>query len=135
MLSSVAPSEPMTGTKVAAARRKRQSKSTRLYRGNHVDFDLVNRAALAVLPSLLARWLPGGQTEGNEYTALNPRRSDRSLGSFRVNLRTGRWSDFACHDAAGGDPISLAAYLFSLSQIDAAKRLAAMLGIGACHGQ
>jgi hypothetical protein len=61
---------------------------------------------------------------------LNPRRSDRRLGSFRVNLRTGMWADFACHDAAGGDPISLAAYLFGLTQIEAAKRLAATLGMG-----
>jgi hypothetical protein len=50
-------------------------------------------------------------------------------------LRTGKWSDFACDHAAGGDPISLAAYLSGLPQIDAAKRLTAMLGIGACDGE
>jgi len=58
--------------------------------------------------------------------ALNPRRHDRSPGSFKVNLRTGRWADFATGDK-GGDPVSLAAYLFNLSQADAARRLAAML--------
>jgi hypothetical protein len=135
MLSSVVPSKPMTGTKIAAARRTRRSKSNRWYRGNHVAFDQVNRAALAVLPALLARWLPGGRTEGAEYVALNPRRSDRRLGSFKVNLNSGYWADFACDDVAGGDPISLCAYLSGLRQIDAAKRLAAMLGIGACHGE
>ena len=65
---------------------------------------------MAVLPALLRRWLPDGRIEGNEYVARNPRRSDRRLGSFKINLRTGRWADFA-FDARGGDPISLAAYL------------------------
>ena len=129
MLSSVVPSKPMTGTKIAVARSTRRSKYNR-YRGNHVNFEQVNRAALTVLPALLARWLPGGRTEGAEYVALNPRRSDRRLGSFKVNFNSGYWADFACDDVAGGDPISLCAYLSGLRQIDAAKRLAAMLGMG-----
>jgi hypothetical protein len=45
-----------------------------------------------------------------------------------VNLVTGRWADFAV-DARGGDPISLAAYLWGLSQSEAARRLALMLGV------
>jgi hypothetical protein len=65
---------------------------------------------------------------GHEYVALNPRRVDRNPGSFRVNMRTGRWADFAT-DACGGDAISLAAYLGGLSQVEAARRAAAMLGI------
>lgn len=92
------------------------------------DFSAVNRAALAVLPMLLRRWLPDGRIESNEYVALNPRRSDRHQGSFKMNLRTGRWADFAC-DARGGDPVSLSAYLSGLSQTEAALRLATMLGI------
>ncbi|MCV0386852.1 MAG: hypothetical protein K5821_10495 [Nitrobacter sp.] len=95
---------------------------------NAIDFARVNMAALAVLPSLLARWLPGGRREGREYVARNPRRADRTAGSFRINMTTGRWADFAT-DAAGGDPVSLAAYLFDLSQLDAARRLAATLGM------
>ncbi|MBI4967824.1 MAG: hypothetical protein HZC25_06870 [Rhodospirillales bacterium] len=93
-----------------------------------VDFDAINRAALARLPDLLARWLPGGRTEGQEYTPLNPRRGDHRPGSFRINLRTGRWSDFATGDA-GGDPISQGAYLFGLSQVESARRFADMLGV------
>jgi hypothetical protein len=77
---------------------------------------------------LLRRWLPDGRIERNEYVALNPRRSDRHQGSFKMNLRTGRWADFACH-ARGGDPVSLSAYLSGLSQMEAALRLATMLGI------
>jgi hypothetical protein len=94
-----------------------------------VDFDHINRFALRSLPALLARWLPGGRREGREYIALNPTRHDRHLGSFRVNLHTGQWADFATGDR-GGDVISLAAYLSQLSQIEAAEKLTDMLGIG-----
>src|SRR5271169_2424653 len=75
-----------------------------------IDFARVNRIALAVLPSLLARWLPDGRYEGAEYVVLNPRRVDHRLGSFRVNIRTGRWADFAVEGARGGDVVSLFAY-------------------------
>ena len=63
-----------------------------------IDFVGINRAALSVLPSLLDRWLPGGRREGREYTVRNPRRADRRPGSFRINLNTGRWADFATGD-------------------------------------
>jgi hypothetical protein len=59
---------------------------------------------------------------------LNPKRADRRLGSFSINLTTGRWADFATGDK-GGDVVSLAAYLFDLSQAEAAGRIAAMLGL------
>jgi len=92
------------------------------------DFEAISRTALAVLPALLGRWLPDGRFEGNEYTALNPRRADRRPGSFKVNIRTGKWADFAC-DVTGGDAVSLAAYLSGMSQSEAARRLQAMLGL------
>jgi hypothetical protein len=75
--------------------------------------------------------LPGGRFEGDEYVALNPKRADRHLGSFRINSRTGRWADFAVDGARGGDPIALAAYLADLTPAVAAEKLAAMLGIKA----
>jgi hypothetical protein len=100
--------------------------------GRRLDFERINRAALSRLPDLLARWLPGGRTEGREYVVRNPRRDDRRPGSFKINLDSGRWADFATGDK-GGDPISLAAYLANCRQIDAARRIAAMLGI-ASHG-
>lgn len=93
-----------------------------------IDFDSINRAALARLPDLCAKWLPDGRRRGVEYLARNPLRADRRAGSFSVNLSTGRWADFAV-GARGGDPVSLAAYLSGLRQIDAARRLAAMLGV------
>ena len=93
-----------------------------------IDFDHINRLALRSLLVILVRWLPTGRREGREYVALNPTRHDRHLGSFRINLNTGRWADFATGDR-GGDVISLAAYLSRLTQTEAAERLADMLGI------
>ena len=95
---------------------------------SRADFENINSAARAVLPLLLSRWLPDGRRSDREWIALNPKRADRHLGSFRINLVTGRWADFATGDA-GGDPISLAAYLFGLGQAKSARRMAAMLGI------
>ena len=93
-----------------------------------LDFSGINAAAVPALPALCARWIPGGKRIGREYVALNPTRADRHPGSFKVNLQTGRWSDFATGDK-GGDAVSLAAYLFGLRQCDAARRLADALCI------
>jgi len=93
-----------------------------------VDFESINRAALAVLPAILRRLLPDGRIIGGEYVALNPTRSDRRRGSFKINLRSGRWSDFATGDK-GGDPVSLCAYVEGVSQGEAARLLAKMLGL------
>lgn len=92
-----------------------------------VDFGAINAKAIAVLPSIVLRWLPGGKRIGDEWVALNPNRLDRRTGSFKVNLRTGRWADFATGDR-GGDVISLAAYLGGTSQIIGARNVAKMLG-------
>ena len=97
--------------------------------GRCIDFDLINRAALAVLPSLLIRWAPGGTVQGSEYIARNPTRADRRPGSFSINLCTGKWADFATGDK-GGDVVSLAAYLAGMGQAEAARNLAEMLGLG-----
>ena len=97
-------------------------------RGWRIDFAAVNTAALACLPGLLRRWLPEGRLVGCEYTARNPRRADRQPGSFKVNVRTGRWGDFATGDR-GGDVVSLTAYLSGTGQAEAARRLADMLGV------
>jgi hypothetical protein len=92
-----------------------------------VDFDRVNRAALAALPTLLRRWLPDGKWHGAEFVARNPKRADRLPGSFKIN-RSGRWADWAV-DAKGGDVISLAAYLAGFTQAQAARELARALGV------
>jgi hypothetical protein len=93
-----------------------------------IAFETVNRAALAALPAVLTRLIPGGKILGHEYVALNPTRNDRRPGSFKINIRTGRWADFATGDR-GGDPVSLFAYVGNCSQSDAAIWLAQMLGL------
>lgn len=100
------------------------------------DCAAINRAALASFPAVLARILPSGKRIGAEVIALNPRHADRQLGSFKVNRYNGRWVDFATGDK-GGDPISLVAYLSSMSQDKAALLLAHILGLkigGPRHG-
>ncbi len=93
-----------------------------------LDFPAINRAALGNLPALLRRWLPDGRLVGREYTARNPRRADRRPGSFKVNVNSGKWADFATGDK-GGDVVSLAAYLSGSGQAEAARALADMLGV------
>jgi hypothetical protein len=85
-----------------------------LSRSSHhqINFTAINRAALACLPVILNRLLFRGQREGREFVALNPNRADHHLGSFRINLDTGRlgglrdWrqgrrSSFACRLSRG----------------------------------
>lgn len=93
-----------------------------------IDFGAINAAALPALPMLLRRWLPDGRQVGREFVARNPRRADKRAGSFKVNTRTGRWADFATGDA-GGDVVSLAAYLSGAGQAEAARSLADMLRV------
>ena len=56
-----------------------------------LDFDKINRIALYALPVLLARWLPNGRRRGRRWYALNPLRNDHHIGSFSVDIATGRW--------------------------------------------
>ncbi len=95
---------------------------------HRIAFARVADAALSHADTLARRWLPDGRREGAEWVALNPTRTDNRKGSFKVSLRTGRWSDFATGDK-GGDLIALAAYLVHLDQAEAARKIAAALGI------
>lgn len=94
-----------------------------------VHFEQVNQEARACLAALLFRWLPDGRRQGRDWVARNPLRTDRNPGSFRIDIQSGKWVDFATGDR-GGDPVSLAAYLFGMSQSEAASHLRAMLGMG-----
>lgn len=98
------------------------------------DFSAINAAALARLPDVVARLLPGGRSKGAHWHA-------GSLGgeagdSLRVRLvgeRAGAWCDFASGEK-GGDPVSLAAAVARVPQDEGARRLALMLGMeGARH--
>lgn len=93
-----------------------------------IDFAHINATALPCLPAICSRLLPDGRRKGTEWVAKNPTRLDRRAGSFMINLKTGRWGDFATNDK-GGDPVSLVAYITKTSQAEAARLLSRMLGI------
>ena len=93
-----------------------------------VDFAAVKAASIRVASSLVPAWLPRGHQEGNEWIALNPTRHDTGPGSFKVNLSTGVWSDFATGDK-GADPIDLYAHLYRVSLLKAATELSDILGV------
>lgn len=99
-----------------------------------VDYERINAVALTYLNEILGRWLPHGRRRFREYVARNPRRHDKRAGSFSINIATGRWADFATGDK-GGDVISLAAYLFNLTQREAALSLARMLKLDPHKGE
>ena len=91
-------------------------------------FEVIADACLARAEHLVVEWLPEGRREGQEWIALNPTRADSHLGSFKVNLVTGQWADFATGDK-GGDLISLYGYLHGLKNGQAATRLMEILGL------
>jgi uncharacterized protein (DUF927 family) len=93
-----------------------------------IDFAAVSNAAQSALTSLVQDWLPHGRREGSEWVARNPTRGDTRPGSFKINLSTGVWSDFATGEA-GGDAIDLLAYLNRTSKLDAAREIAQRLGV------
>ena len=92
------------------------------------DFKATAAAALAAADTVLNYWLPDGKRNGPEYVARNPTRNDNKAGSFSVKTTTGQWSDFATGDA-GGDLVSLIAYLDNCKQGEAERRLADFLGL------
>jgi hypothetical protein len=97
-------------------------------RSGRIDFERVNRSALANAVAVVRGLLPEGRLEGHEYVARNPLRPDRRLGSFKVNIINGRWADFATGQG-GGDMVSLAAFISGLPQREAAIRLAESMGV------
>ena len=76
---------------------------------------------------ILHHLLPNGRKQGCEYVALNPTRVDRNLGSFRININTQKWADFATEDR-GGDLISLWAYVRNINNLEAATQILKLLG-------
>ena len=77
--------------------------------GASVDIKAVSSAVLCALDEIVPRILPKGYREGREWIVRNPTRNDDTPGSFKVNLQTGVWADFATGDK-GGDVIDLLAY-------------------------
>ena len=79
-------------------------------RTQNIDIREIRRAAAANVERLCRAWLPDGKVDDQDWLALNPTRPDRHLGSFRIDLRTGRFHDFANGDH-GPDLIALRRYI------------------------
>lgn len=94
----------------------------------HINWKHIADVCLSRAEQLLRDWLPDGKREGREWSAVNPVRADRKQGSFKVNVVSGKWSDFASGEK-GGDLISLYAYLHDLDQAEAARELCGQLNI------
>lgn len=71
-------------------------------------------------------WFPGKYT-GDEFSAINTTRGDKSIGSFNINSKTGIWCDFASGEK-GADLVDLYAYYTSTSTKDALIELELMYG-------
>lgn len=90
---------------------------------------MIAAAALANFDTVMTYCgMPGGKDQAREYLALNPKRSDSKLGSLAVNRDSGAGSDFATGET-WGDLVAMTAWRFDCSQMDAAERLAELLGI------
>lgn len=86
-----------------------------------IQFGPLREALLADAENLVPRWLPGGQFDGHEY-----RCADLSGGhghSCSVNVKTGKWADFATGEQ-GNDLIGLYAAIHGLSNAKAAIQVA-----------
>jgi len=92
-----------------------------------IPYSEIANSALSAAESLLERWLPDGNIQSGEFKARNPLRADNKVGSFSVNIRSGKWGDFATNDA-GNDLISLYAYLEGIEQWEAAIDIADQIG-------
>jgi hypothetical protein len=91
------------------------------------DFSTINQFARANTLAIVKQLLPGGKVIGHEYIVRNPKRADKSAGSFKIRVsgpKVGVWCDFA-DNAKGGDPVGLVAYVKSLSRAEAARWLRA----------
>ena len=93
------------------------------------DFIDVGRAALNQIEVLLAEWFPQGVRQGHEFCIGS--RDGEEGQSLRIRLtgdKAGVWSDFSDGEA-GGDLISLYAFVKNLSPGRACAALAERLGI------
>jgi hypothetical protein len=99
-------------------------------KNSRIDFETIRTVTLRNALDICQLTVPGGRVVGVEYVVKNPKRVDRHAGSFKINLRTGQWADFATNER-GGDLIALIAWRYDLSQSEAAKRLASFYSLEA----
>ena len=91
-----------------------------------VNFKQLSDHFKPYLSSILTEISPGGKLDGREYTAGNIYGGPGD--SFRFNIDTQKWADFADANCACGDIISLYAAVKNIKQIKAAQELAEQYG-------
>jgi putative DNA primase/helicase len=101
----------------------------RVDRQAQIDFQAIAELALQHFDTVVEDILGlNGEHRGREFVAVNPKRDDYELGSFSINVESGKYADFAIQEeCSGGDLISLASYIWDCRPIEAAKRLLAEL--------
>jgi hypothetical protein len=114
----------MSGATIIALHGKRQGSGK--WKNARIDFETIRTVTLRNALDICELSIPGGRVVGVEYVVKNPKRVDRHIGSFKINLRTGQWADFATNER-GGDLIALVAWRYDVSQSEAARRLASFL--------
>lgn len=92
-----------------------------------IDFEGLASELLAQARSVLPSWLPGGKIFGNEYVCAGL--YGGAGESCKVNLKSGKWCDFATDNCKGGDLISLYAAIMGIKNGEAARRLSESFNI------
>ncbi len=92
-----------------------------------LDLKMIAEKALSNAASLVEHWLPGGHREGDEYLTSKVIGLNGRSASFKINMRTGFWTDLA--GESGRDLIGLSVYLDGGSPVDAARKIAKELGL------
>ena len=99
-----------------------------------IDFEALNEEALPDALEIIEHFVPDLEikVEGNELVMLNPRRVDWEFGSFKFNLESGLWADFAEIDdtAKGRGLISLLMYLLKKRPMEVAQLVQEWLNEG-----
>jgi hypothetical protein len=98
--------------------------------GAKLDFKAIEAALLARSRDYLSHLLPGGEVQGHEYVIKNPTRADGEPGSFKINIKNGKWADFASGQS-GRSLLDLAVLISGAPLMVAAREAAAWAGIDA----
>jgi putative DNA primase/helicase len=85
-----------------------------------MDFKGLASELLNNSESLLNQWLPNGKLNGHEYQVGSLQ--GEAGKSLSINIKTGKWADFASGDK-GGDLISLYAAIKGIKNSEAVKEL------------
>lgn len=85
------------------------------------DFKAIAEQLRPHINSIVFNLCPGGEIKGNEYVAASIHGGKGT--SFRINLTTGKWADFADANHRGHDIISYYAKCKNLNNGQAAKEL------------